>query len=253
MTSARVCSLLRAASAVAAVALAAAPFGALAQTRSPLRTLTYSVAYSVRSTTTARNSGLGGAGQVGEQSAARPPGFQEYGFAADEAGTVRIDVIAATADLGLVVDASYEGKTKQLPIRVAIFPDGRLTHDPKLTLSPQCVELLPLLARGLLAEYGNDPGATWSVPVAQPATGNRMFRVTSATDTMTTVALSADMGLRGPQGYEEHQEGTFSYDRRLSAPVKFDTRILLRRAAGSELSEMRLTAALATDSFAMKP
>ncbi|HEY0396285.1 MAG TPA: hypothetical protein VGD01_17510 [Candidatus Elarobacter sp.] len=238
---------------VAAALVLALPGPAAAQTVQPLRTLTYSVAYSVRSTMTARNSGLGGIGQVGEHSAARPPGFQDYGFSGDDSGTVRVDIIAATADLGLVVDASYDGKAKQLPIRVAIFRDGRLTHDPRLTLAPQVVELLPLLARGLLAEYGYDPGAVWSVPVPEPATGTRAFRVVAATDTLSTVALSADLGVKGPQGFEEHQDGTFSYDRTLSTPVKFDTRILLRRANGSEVSEIHLTAALATDTFAKKP
>jgi hypothetical protein len=244
---------LRTLAAAVALALCAAAPGAAQQSVKPLRTLTFAVAYSVRATATAHYSGLGGIGQMGERIAAKPPGFQEYGFSGDESGTVRVEVVAATADLGLVVDASYEGKTKQLPVRVAIFPDGRLTHDPKLTLAPQCVELLPLLARGLLAEYGYDPGSSWTLPAIEPATGTRTFRVAAATETTSTVTLAADLAVKGPQGYEEHQEGTFTYDRRLSTPVRFDTRIVLRRGAGLEQSESHLTAQLATDTFVRKP
>jgi hypothetical protein len=227
----------------ASLALLVAASGvASAQQTKPLRTLTYTVAYSAVSS---MRSQLTGGIEVGR-------GFEDTGYANDDKGTLRVDVIAATGDLGLVVDASFAGeKTKQAPVRVAILGDGRLAFDPKLNIAPELVEFLPLLARGLLGDKDHPAGSSWSAPAPQPLAGTRMFRVTSADDTTANLSITTDAKVGGGQGYERHEESTLAYRPKLSTPVRYDTRIRLRRQGlnGPETTDLHLTAALATDSF----
>jgi hypothetical protein len=227
----------------ASLALLVAASGvAAAQQAKPLRTLTYTVAYSAVST---MRSQLVGGREAGS-------GFEDAGYANDDKGTLRVDVIAATADLGLVVDASFTGeKTKQAPVRIAILGDGRLAFDPKLNVAPELIEFLPMLARGLLGDKEHPAGSTWTAPAPQPLAGTRTFRVSSADDTTENLSITTDAKIGGGQGYDRHEESTLAYRPKLSTPVRYDTRIRLRRNGlnGPETTDLHLTAALATDSF----
>jgi hypothetical protein len=234
----------------AALALAATS-SALAQGAKPLRTLTFDVAYSVVSSLTARNNGLGSGGL----DVASGSGFESHGFAQDDKGTVRVDVVAATADGGLVVDASFSGeKVRQPPVRIAILGDGRLAYDPKLVLPPELTELLPMLSRGLLTGHDATVGTAWSATAPEPWTGTRRFRVSAANDTTATFAIDTDFSIKGSQGYEQHDEGSLTYQKTVLAPLRYDTRIRIRRKGlrGDELNDLHLTATLTSDSFVPK-
>ncbi|HEY0396286.1 MAG TPA: hypothetical protein VGD01_17515 [Candidatus Elarobacter sp.] len=227
--------------ACAVLAVAASAFAAAAETK-PLRTLTFTINYSAVSSIT---STMAGGLEVGS-------GFESHGFANDDKGTMRVDVIAATADGGLVVDASFTGdKTRQIPVRIAILSDGRLAFDPKLNVAPELIEFLPLLARGLLADQAPATGSTWTAPAPQPLEGTRTYHVTTATDTSASLSITTDARVGGGQGYDRHEESSLVYDRKLSRPVRYDTRIRLRRRGlnGPETTDLHLTAALAGDTF----
>ncbi|HEY0613256.1 MAG TPA: hypothetical protein VGC96_01400, partial [Candidatus Elarobacter sp.] len=180
-------------------------------------------------------------------------GFESHGFANNDKGTVKIDVIAATADNGLVVDAGFAGeKSKQLPIRIAILGDGRLAFDPKQNVAPEVSELLPTLARGLLVGHQPAAGVKWSTPAMEPATGNRSYVIGAASDTSATISITGDAKTTGPQGFDRHEEASLTYQPKLSAPLRYDTRIRVRRNGlnGPEVDDVHLTATLASDTFA---
>ena len=105
------------------------PTGEGGETPATVAHAVFDVRYAVSSTREQHISGLSyGGGSSAPTNAS--------GLGGDDSGTMKIDVIAATADKGLVVDVSYNGKvTKQPPIRVAILGDGRLGFDPKTPIA----------------------------------------------------------------------------------------------------------------------
>jgi hypothetical protein len=226
-----------------------------AATRSttPLRTLTYDVAYSLQTYQDTHVSGLTG-GQPHAMETGRAA--VQRGFVSNDRGTLQIEVVAAPADGTLVVDATYTGReAKQPAVRVVIFPDGTLSYDPQRQLAAQARQLLPLLARGLLAERDVSPGSSWTTPISKPAQGATTYRVTKRDDTRATIVVAADITVAGPDGFEEHDDGTATYALDVLCPVSYDVRRRLRRQITPERLEStdsRVTATLVSDSFAKK-
>ncbi len=219
----------------------------------PLRTLTYDVTYTLQTSQDQTVSGLTG-GQAHDQEAGRAA--VRRGFSSNDRGTLQIDVVAAPADGTLVVDASYAGReSKQPPLRVAIFPDGALTYDPARLLSAQARHVLPLLSRGMIADRDVSPGSSWTTPLAKPAHGTTTYRVTHRDLTSAIIQIAADLSVPGPSGYDEHDDGTTTYDTAMLCPLAFDLRQRVRRQLTPERlesSDSRVTATLVSDSFATK-
>ena len=234
-----------------AVLLAGAP--AVADELKPLRTLTYDVAYTMQTSQDTHVSGLTG-GQSHDMEAGRAA--VQRGFNSNDRGTMQIAVVAAPADGSLVADVSYEGSVvKQPPIRVAIMPDGGLTYDPKRLLIAQARRLLPLLARGILAQRDVSPGASWTQALAKPASGMTTYRVTHRDETRATIVIATDFTVPGPAGYEEHDDGTTTYATDVLCPLSFDMRFRIRQQLTPERlesSDAHVTATLVSDSFAKK-
>jgi hypothetical protein len=219
----------------------------------PLRTLTYDVAYTLSTSQDVRVSGLTG-GQPHDMETGRAA--VQRGFNSNDRGTLQIDVIAAPADGTLVVDATYTGReSKQPAIRVVVFSDGSLSYDPKRVLSAQARRVVPLLARGILADHDVSPGSSWTTPFAKPASGTTTYRVSHREDTRATIAIAADFTVPGPSGYEEHDDGTTSYATDVLCPLTYDGRFRVRRQITPEQLESadsHVTATLVSDSFAKK-
>ena len=233
--------------------LPATAAAARAEQSKPLRTLTYDIAYTLQTVRDSRVSGLTG-GQPHDQESGRAA--VQRGFAVNDHGTLQIDVIAAPADGTLVVDATYTGReTKQPAMRVAVFPDGVLSYDPKLPLSAPARRILPLLARGILAEHDVSPGSSWTTPFAKPASGTTTYRVSHRDQTRATIALVADFTVLGPSGYEEHDDGTTTYATDVLCPVTYDGRFRVRAQLTPdqlESADSHVRATLLSDTFAKK-
>jgi len=246
--------MLARATAFAAVLAIVLPLPAPAADAKPLRTLVFQVAYSIVSTSEHRISGLGGSSmtQPDSTNAAAGPTSVSQGFAVDDSGTMVVDVVAATADKGLVVDVSYNGKTtRQPPIRVAILSDGRLGYDPKKPICDQAIQLLPLLARGAFSDRELSTGVAWTVPFLPPLSGSKTYRVTGVTGADATFAVSTEVSTKGPQAFEEHSDGTLQYATDLQTPRRFDVQMRNRHFTpeGGQTTDTRLTATLQSDSL----
>ena len=218
-----------------------------------LRTLTYTVAYSAQTRNDEQTSGFlgGGTGAIAMGNA-----HVERNASTDDAGTLTVDVLAATADGGLVVDAAYTGKTSAQPkIRVAILRDGRLTFDPRLSLSVEAQHVLPMLARGFVADRDVSPGTSWSVPLAAPAKGETTYRVKRVDGAEATLAIDTTIDVPGVRGFSESETGMLVYHTDRLCPTAVDLTIHERHAPAPDqyaTTNARLTASLAHDSF-VKP
>jgi hypothetical protein len=234
----------------ATVALALAVPARAATPTKPLRTLVYAVQYSAQSRNDEQTSGFtgngGGPGTAG--------GLVTRTTDAGDDGTLTVNVIAATPDGGLVVDASFVGKTTTQPaLRVAIFPDGRLSLDPSAVLSPEAVEVLPLLARGLVAGRDVSVGSSWTIDDAPPLKGSHSYKVTALDVDVATLAIAGTRNLSGARGYDQSDTGTAQYDTVHLCPLSYDLTSNQHHTVGTSQfvsTNARLTAKLVSDSFA---
>jgi hypothetical protein len=228
----------------------------------PLRTLVYDVLYSSHSLSEEATSGFTSAVSAGNGRGMRRAPTTTTGDATvqrraevTDDGRLTVDVVAATKDGGLVVDAAFAGKvTTQPPIRVAIFPDGRLSYDPRLALSAQAARVLPFLARGLLADHDVSPGSTWNAAAPFPgARGSTLFRVTHVQDERADLTVQREMTVTGPRGFSEQDHGNTSYaiDRLCPLELELDAQARHSPSPDQYVTETaHLSAKLISDTFA---
>jgi hypothetical protein len=173
-----------------------------------------------------------------------------------DSGRLTIDVIAATPDGGLVVDVAYAGKLNGAPkMRVALYPDGRLSADPTKMLGPEALHILPLLARGFMADRTVQIGASWTVQAPPPAKGATTYRVSGVNGANATLSLEGSLSVGGVNGFDESDRGTTTYATDLISPLSYDLSAHIRRQiAGDETitTDAHLVATLVSDSFAKK-
>lgn len=217
----------------------------------PMRTLVYTIAYSAENRNNEQTSGFsGGGGGTGNAG-----GMVTRVSQSGDDGTLTVNVVAATPDGGLVVDCAFAGKsTQQATLRVAIFADGRVAPPPDAVLSPAAAYMLPLLARGIVADRTIQPGSSWSRPIAAPAKGSTTFRVTSVDGDDATLKINGTLTVPGARGYDETDDGTAVYDTAKLAPVSYDLTATSRHVLAEQYitSNVRLTAKLVSDSFGAK-
>lgn len=242
------------------LALAGVPRGAAAADApqpKPLRTLVYDVTYAAHTAHEMKTSGFNGAyGNQGENPGASGSGTAGVGLDGSDSGRMTIDVVAATPDGGLVVDAAYTGKLHNQPVmRVAVFPDGRLSAAPGKNIGPEALHLLPLLARGFVANRAIETGATWTVNAPPPARGATTYRVSSVNGQAATIALEGSLSVSGIGGFDESDIGSTTYATDLLSPLAYDLNARIHRQISVEESTMttvHMVATLVSDSFAKK-
>lgn len=251
--------------ALAAAAAFAAPLAAAAADApvKSLRTLVYDVTYTAHTTHEVKssgfNSGYGGGG--GGLSDSASPTVSGTGVASqymngDDHGKLTIDVVAATQDGGLVVDTAFAGSINTQPTtRVAIFKDGRMSVDPAHPLAPETARLLPLIARGFIADRDVSAGSTWSIPAPAPAKGSTTYKVQSSDGHLARIAMEGLVTVPGPTGFDESSQGVTTYATDIVSPVSYDLTARIHRQLGMDQSmttNAHLTATLVSDTMAKK-
>ena len=257
-------SLLAFAAAAAFIApLAASAADAPAPTK-VLRQLVYDVTYSARTTHEVKssgfNSGYGGGGggnnEVLNPGVAAGSGSANQYMNGDERGKLTIAVIAATQDGGLVVDTAFAGPTNPQPTtRVAVYEDGRLSYDPAHPLAPETARMLPLIARGFIANRDVAAGSTWSVTAPAPAKGSTTYKVQSSDGHVARIAIEGVWSMPGAMGFDEADQGVTTYATDVVSPLSYDLTARIHRQLGidqSATTSAHLTATLVSDSLAKK-
>ena len=226
----------------------AAPAGA-ADPVKPLRVIVYDVSYASTTVRREKTSGFDANGMSGGGSP-----FVEHRFSSDDAGALTISIVAATPDGGLVADCAFTGKNYTQPtVRVAIFKDGRLSFDPHASLVPEATALLPLLSRGLVADRTIDVASSWSVPAAQPATGETTYKVVSIDGARAKLGIQSAISVKAPPPFTESTTGEMVYTTDVLSPVSLDLHSTVRRTVNGDQSDTvdsYVTAKLRSDTFA---
>ena len=212
----------------------------------PLRTLVYDVTYDALQTQEEQTSGFDAPGA---------PNIQQQ-FDVGDAGALTVDVVAATADGGLVVDTAFAGRNrKDAPMRVAIFRDGRLSWDPAKDLAPAAIRLLPFLARGLVAGREIAAGVSWVTPPPAPGTGTLTYRITSLDRSIAHLDMHGLVNVPGTPAYDESANDATVYDVEHLMPISAEIDVTVRRRlnpATTQSTHIHLVAKLASDTFAKR-
>jgi hypothetical protein len=246
-----VTGLRRALAAAAAVLLLSAGASA-ADTARPLRTLVFDVTYNARATRAVKTSGMAPNARGAGTHNLAGTGTAEQQADGTDRGKLTVDVVAATGEGALVVDAAFDGTVAQPPVRVVVFSDGRLSWNPAHPLSPAGLRVLPLLARGLLTDKDVSPGSSWTVPAAPPQKGERTYRVRHVEGNRATIEIEGTRSMSGSDEYE-HANAVYATDMLTPLSLAVDARI--RRQIGiddSLTTDAHLVATLVSDTFAKK-
>jgi hypothetical protein len=243
---------MRRALAAAAAMLLLTTTASAAEKPRPLRVLVFDITYSARATRAVKTSGLvPNARGLGTHTVAGT-GTAEQQADGNDRGKLTIDVVAATAEGALVVDAAFEGVRSQPAVRVVVFSDGRLSWNPAQPLSPAGVRVLPLLARGLVSEKDVSPGSSWTVPAPPPQKGELTYRVLHVDGDRATIDIE---GTRSASGSDEYEHANTLYATDLLTPLSLALDARIRRQIGiddSLTTDAHLVATLVSDTFAKK-
>ena len=198
----------------------------------PLRVIVYDVSYASTTVRREKTSGFDANGMSGGGSP-----FVEHRFSSDDAGALTVSIVAATPDGGLVADCA----------------DGRLSFDPHASLVPEATALLPLLSRGLVADRTIDVASSWSVPAAQPATGETTYKVVSIDGARAKLGIQSAISVKAPPPFTESTTGEMVYATDVLSPVSLDLHSTVRRTVNGDQSDTvdsYVTAKLRSDTFA---
>lgn len=221
----------------------------------PLRELVYDVTFSAHTTHETKSSGFNsayGGGENGVSSVPSGEGTESQFMNGSDHGTLTIDVVAATTDGGLVVDVAFSGSIAQPVTRVAVLSDGRLSADPAHPLCPEALRVLPLIARGFVANRDVSAGSNWSVESPAPARGSTSYHVMKLDGQQATIGI---VGTFANAAGQEDDRATTLYATDLVSPISVDWTSTVRRQLNLDTSQTTIahvTANLVSDSFAKK-
>jgi hypothetical protein len=191
----------------------------------PLRHLSYEISFvattRIEEVSTGANPGLD------------PGAHDSINTIREGAGRLEVDVIAATNDRGLVVDALVAGPERKADrTRFAIGADGKLFYDPKNNVLEEEVRLLPLLSQGRF-DRALEIGEIWHVPIRDPnASGEEVVRILKYDGNRASAEITGSVDVRGPNAYSETSRLLTDYDVHLVTPVTADLDVHTRRTTG---------------------
>ncbi len=229
-------------------AVAAGTSGADAQSK-PLRTLTYDLEMTVGNVREIRVDAIGTAGS----------GITNTGAALESRGSISVDVIAATADGGLVVDVWENASNRShAKVRVAIAKSGAVVYDPKQgdNVTVEEYALLGWLGRGFYAAPADPPGTAWDTDATvQGVTGKNHYRVVSVDGDVVKLDCKTEQRASGANSFDMTRTGTLEYDMKMSAPRSANYQEInhSQRLGHYDTTNVSVSLKLTSDTFAKKP
>jgi hypothetical protein len=166
-------------------------------------------------------------------------------------GTIQIDVVAATADGGLVVDVRQKPGGREPFVRVAIAADGTLSYDERLQLTSEQGQLLKLFGRNVIGPAVRQAGDTWQIVRVPPDTkDDASFRIVEVPGPENElIEITESEGDHAKIG-SDSMHGTVRYDPTLSVPTSAS--FAIERGSAMKPTKMTIDLTLVEDSFAAK-
>jgi hypothetical protein len=173
-------------------------------------------------------------------------------------GSIIVDVMAATADGGLVIDLTETATGRnRAKVRFAVTGDGAVTYDPKevMNVSQEEIALARWLARGFYGEHPTERGTEWTVDQSSNGlSASEHYRVTAAADNRVTLEYALEEKSAGAASYGEIRLGSLVYDTALVVPLQATYQGEARRElfGAFDKTTTSVTLTLRSDTFAKK-
>jgi hypothetical protein len=212
-----------------------------------LRRMSFDVSYNVRSRVDTKESGFNG--PLSGTSTGNGPNSESR-------GTISVEVVAATADGGLVVDVAEDTVRNSAPIRVGIT-DKALFYDRNAGVTEEERMLLHYLARDFVKAGELTAATTWVEETNDTGgSGRTTYRVTAVDESAKTVSLdiSGTSSATGVGAFDAKTTGSMTYDTGTLVPLMLalTTRTTLESGSGHTTIDAQMTSTLRDDSFHKK-
>jgi hypothetical protein len=204
----------------------------------PIRTMVFSAHVAGRSRSSME--ALGANGGEATQTGQRMSSYSGIGHV-DTDVRIRVNILAATDDGGLVADISEDGHDRTAPkTRVGITKDGEVVvMDPGASLFDEESGLLMMLARNFVSGHDSSNGASWTLPFGS-SKGTLNIRVTSDDDTHVSLALHGESA-DASGATREQLQGTVLYDTSRTTPIKATLTTATETLAAATTSHENMT------------
>jgi hypothetical protein len=209
-----------------------------------LRHLSFDVVVGLETRSEQRVSGIGG---------------PDSGIAADDAsqtrkGTISADVVAVTADGGIVVDISEDTDNRKAAVARVGIQGNKLVFDANRDLTVEETDVLRFLSRGFVKDGEVAAGTMWTSDVKNGGgseTGRYTVTAVDADAKTIDVAIAVTMVVNGPNGFDGTTSGTLKYDLATLVPLAFTlhTRQVTRGMGTVATIDTNVTSTLGADSF----
>jgi hypothetical protein len=212
-----------------------------------LRHMTFDVSYNVRSRVDTKESGFNG--PLSGTSTGNGPNSESR-------GTISVDVVAATADGGLVVDVSENTVRNSAPIRVGIT-DKALFYDRNAVVTEEERMLLHYLARDFVKEGTLAVDTSWVEETKDTGgSGRTTYRVTAVDQSAKTISvdIAGTSSATGVGAFDAKTSGTMTYDMGTLVPLSLslETRTTMETSSGLTTIDAQMTSTLRDDSLQKK-
>jgi len=211
-----------------------------------LRHLTFAVGVDVENRTDTKVSGIGGPAS----------GIASNTGTQIEKGSISVDVVAVTADGGIVVDVSEDTDTRKAGVvRVAIL-GSTISYNPNLDVTEEETDILRFLSRTFVKDGEISVGTAWTADAKSDiGSDHATYTVTAVDADAKTLDIAVDEkeSQKGPHAFDGTTRGTVKYDTGVLVPLAFtlDTK---RQGPGPEFGQLvtvetKVTSTLTFDSF----
>jgi len=226
----------------AAVESAAAP-------AKPIRHLSYTFTYNVTTDRTQHDSGIGGPAS----------GMADSKGAVQDRGTIDVDVMQATADLGLLVSISekaHETRSAE-PVKCAVYGNTNFLCDAGKKVNDEEIAVLRLIGRNFVDPDQIDEKNHWRVANDDGHGSSRTsdFTIESNDDNMLKITEQRVEKAAGASGFTITTDGKIGYDLGHDVPTSIDEDSTMRQNIGMgdyETDQTQITISLASDSMTAK-
>lgn len=221
----------------------------------PIRTLVFNFTYGTTSDLEVLNSGI----DPTAQSAAGGTGISDFYGSEGDKGTINVDVLGERSDKSLVVRVSEQGQQRRRasPAVCIVWATTLVKCDPNLTVLPEELSIVRLLAPGFVDPNKVDENNHWSVNVGDANNGAKMdFRIRSNDNGI--LKIDSDSSSSAHQGASATSTGSekISYDMADNVPTSIDEYIIARVPQGMgqyQTQKTEVTASLASDTLTKHP
>jgi hypothetical protein len=172
----------------------------------------------------------------------------------DVEARIKVNILAATDDGGLVAEISEEGRDRNSPsTRIGITKDGQvLQMDRSASLFDEENGLLMMLARNFANGHDNSNGSSWTLPLGPNANGLNV-KVTADAGSHVSLSLHGEAET-SDGGVRQQVEGSITYDVTRTTPVSgtLTTATETIAAGGTSTDNITVEYALESDTLAGK-